>query len=360
MFEFISRWYRRYFTDPQASLLVVLLVVSVVILVTMGKMLAPLLAALVIAYLLEGAVSKLQKKKMPRFWAVNLVYLIFVAFMMFILFILLPILSRQISQFFQEVPDMISNGQALLLRLPEQYPELISVEYIGELISTIQGGLSDLGQNVLSVSVASIPAIITILVYLVLVPLMIFFFLKDKAMIIDWMGRFLPKERQLVNEIWTEMDGQIGNYVRGKSNEILIVGSVSYIAFVILGLNYASLLAMIVGLSVLIPYIGAAVVTLPIAFVAYFQWGLSSDFVWLMVCYGIIQFLDGNILVPILFSEAVNLHPVAIIVAILVFGGLWGFWGVFFAIPLATLVKALINVWPIHEFDDDVTLRGRT
>jgi len=228
MFEFINRWYRRYFTDPQASLLVVLLVVSVVILATMGKMLAPLLAALVIAYLLEGAVYKLQKKKMPRFLAVNLVYLMFVAFMIFILLVLLPILSRQISQFFKEVPDMISNGQALLLRLPEQYPELISVEYIGELISTIQGGLSELGQNVLSVSVASIPAIITILVYLILVPLMIFFFLKDKAIIIDWMGRFLPKERQLVNEIWTEMDGQIGNYVRGKSNEILIVGGVSY------------------------------------------------------------------------------------------------------------------------------------
>ncbi len=358
MFEFISRWYRRYFTDPQASLLVVLLVVSVTILMTMGKMLAPLLAALVIAYLLEGAVHKLQNKKMSRFWAVNLVYLIFVAFMMFILLVLLPRLSRQVSQFFKEVPDMISNGQALLLRLPEQYPELISVAYVQELITTIQSGLSDLGQNVLSVSVASIPAIITILVYLVLVPLMIFFFLKDKAMILGWMGRFLPKERQLVNEIWREMDGQIGNYVRGKSNEILIVGGVSYITFVIFGLNYASLLAILVGLSVLIPYIGAAVVTLPIALVAYFQWGIGSDFIWLMVCYGVIQFLDGNVLVPILFSEAVNLHPVAIIVAILVFGGLWGFWGVFFAIPLATLVKALINVWPIHE-GDDVTLRGK-
>ncbi len=278
--------------------------------------------------------------------------------MMFLVLVLLPILSRQVSQFFKEVPDMISNGQALLLRLPEQYPELVSAEYIEELITTIQYGLSDLGQSVLSVSVASLPAIITVLVYLVLVPLMIFFFLKDKSAILEWMGRFLPKERQLVNEIWVEMDGQIGNYVRGKAYEILIVGGVSYVVFVLFGLNYASLLAMIVGLSVLIPYIGAAVVTLPIAFVAYFQWGFSSEFIWLMISYGIIQFLDGNVLVPILFSEAVNLHPIAIIVAILVFGGLWGFWGVFFAIPLATLVKALINVWPIHE-GDDVTLRGK-
>lgn len=359
MFEFISRWYRRYFTDPEASLLVVLIVVSIVTLLTMGKMLAPLLAALVIAYLLEGAVLKLQKRNMPRIWAVNLVYLLFVAFMMFILLVMLPILYRQISQFFKEVPDMITNGQALLLQLPEQYPELISVNYIEELIATIQGGLSAVGQNVLSISVASIPAIITILVYLVLVPLMIFFFLKDKAIILEWMGRFLPKERQLVNEIWTEMDGQIGNYVRGKSNEILLVGSVSYIVFIILGLNYAPLLAMIVGLSVLIPYIGAAVVTLPVAFVAYFQWGFGSDFIWVLVSYAVIQFLDGNVLVPILFSEAVNLHPVAIIVAILVFGGLWGLWGVFFAIPLATLVKALINIWPTYDDENDVTLGGK-
>ena len=254
---------------------------------------------------------------------------------------------------------MINNGQDLLLRLPEQYPEFISEEYIGQLIFTIRQGFNDLGKNVLSISVASIPAIITVLVYLVLVPLMIFFFLKDKVMILSWMGRFLPKERRLVKQVWQEMDTQLGNYVRGKFNEIIIVGGVSYIVFVLLELNYAPLLALIVGLSVLIPYIGATVVTLPIAFVGYFQWGLSSDFAWLMGSYFVIQFLDGNVLVPILFSEAVNLHPVAIIVAILVFGGLWGFWGVFFAIPLATLVKALINVWPTHE-SDTTTLTGQT
>ena len=349
MFEFISSWYRRYFTDPQAALLVVLLALSVIVLLTMGKMLAPLLAALIIAYLLEGAVKKLQSKKLPRFWSVQLVFLFFVTFMGFLLFILLPLLSRQISEFFQEVPDMINNGQDLLLRLPGQYPEFISEEYIWQLITTVKEGLGQLGQSVLSFSVASIPAIITVLVYLILVPLMIFFFLKDKDIILEWLGRFLPKERQLVNEIWSEMDAQIGNYIRGKFNEIIIVGGVSYIVFVILGLNYASLLGMLVGLSVLIPYIGAAVVTLPIALVGYFQWGLGSDFAWLMAWYFVIQFLDGNVLVPILFSEAVNLHPVAIIVAILVFGGLWGFWCVFFAIPLATLVKALINVWPTHE-----------
>lgn len=349
MLDFISTWYRRYFTDPQASLLAVLLVLASVVVFSMGKMLAPLLAAIILAYLLEAPIQKLQNRNTPRIIAVNLIFVVFMAFMVFFLLGMLPILTRQISQFFQEVPDMINNGQDLLLRLPTQYPDFVSEEAVWEFIGTIRGGMSSLGQNVLSFSVASIPALITVLVYLVLVPLMIFFFLKDKKVILDWLSRFLPSDRHLVTEVWHEMDGQIGNYVRGKVYEIIIVGGISYVVFQIMGLNYSPLLAFAVGLSVLIPYIGAATVTLPVALVGYFQWGLSSDFTWLMVWYLVIQFLDGNVLVPILFSEAVNLHPIAIIVAILVFGGLWGFWGVFFAIPLATLVKALINVWPTTE-----------
>lgn len=157
---------------------------------------------------------------------------------------------------------------------------------------------------------------------------------------------FLPRQRALMSQVWREMHQQISNYVRGKAIEILIVGGVSYVAFALMGLPNAELLSVLVGLSVIIPYIGAATVTVPVAVIGYLEWGMSTPFYVLIVVYMIIQILDGNVLVPLLFSEAVNLHPVAIIVAILVFGGLWGFWGVFFAIPLATLLKALLSAWP--------------
>ena len=163
---------------------------------------------------------------------------------------------------------------------------------------------------------------------------------------IGWVAARLPRERSLVNRVWSESEAQIANYVRGKVAEIFIVGGVTYVTFFLLGLQYAALLATMVGFSVLVPYIGAAVATLPIAIVAYFQFGWGWDFGQIMIAYAIIQALDGNLLVPLMFSEVVNLHPVAIILAILVFGGLWGFWGIFFAIPLATLVKAVINAWP--------------
>jgi putative permease len=121
-----------------------------------------------------------------------------------------------------------------------------------------------------------------------------------------------------------------------------------------MGLQYTLLLATMVGLSVIIPYVGGAVVTAPVALVAYFQWGWGADFGWVLFAYGVIHALDGYLLVPLLFSEVVDLHPVAIIIAILVFGGLWGFWGVFFAIPLATLVQAVLKAWPINQSEEKV------
>jgi putative permease len=100
------------------------------------------------------------------------------------------------------------------------------------------------------------------------------------------------------------------------------------------------------GISVIIPYVGATLVTFPVLIVGFFQWGASEQFGYLILAYSLVQATDAIILIPLLFSEVVNLHPIAIIVAILFFGGLWGFWGVFFAIPLATLVKAILNAWP--------------
>jgi putative permease len=173
--------------------------------------------------------------------------------------------------------------------------------------------------------------------------------LKDKEEITAWLSGHLPKQRPMLRRIWAEMDMQIANYARGKAIEILIVGGVSYVSFAFLGLNYAALLGLLVGLSVIIPYIGATLVTIPVVLVALVQWGVGNEFYTVVIVYFVIQILDGNVLVPLLFSEAVNLHPVAIILAVLFFGGVWGLWGVFFAIPLATLIKAIMSAWPVPE-----------
>jgi putative permease len=353
--ESIRGWFERHLADPQVmGLAVVLLAVFFVIYLT-GEMLAPVIASVIIAYLLEGLVAVFQRNGLPRLVAVSLVFLAFTAFMVFVTFALLPLLSRQATQLFQLLPDMLTSGQDALMRLPQLYPQLFSEAQIRDLIDSIRIEALSYGQHVVSMSVSSVVSVITIAVYVILMPLLVFFFLKDKSRIVNWFVRFLPQDRGLLSQVWVEVDRQIGNYVRGKFIEILITWVVTYLTFAVMGMQFAMLLGVLVGLSVLIPYIGAAAVTLPVAILAYFQWGVTPDFWWLLLAYGIIQALDGNVLVPLLFSEVVDLHPVAIIVAVLIFGGVWGFWGVFFAIPLATLVQAVLKAWPMLTVDEEVS-----
>jgi len=341
----ISNWFRRHFSDPQVVILAILLLIGSVVIIILGNMLAPVLASVVIAYLLQGLVGRMERRKIPRLVAVLLVFLTFIMFLLFLLLRLFPLLWQQVEQLVQELPSMISWVQRELLRLPERYPGFISEQQVMDLINVLRSELTVLGQRVLSISIASVGALIWILVYIFLVPLLVFFLLKDKERLVQWLTSFLPEDRSLASEVWQDVDRQIGNYVRGKFWEILIVWAASYVTFAILGLQFAVLVSFFVGLSVLIPYIGATVMALPVASIAYFQWGWSSDFAYAVVAYVIIQLLDGNVLVTLLFSEVVNLHPVAIIVAVLVFGGTFGFWGVFFAIPLATLVQAILKAW---------------
>ena len=230
--------------------------------------------------------------------------------------------------------------------MQERFPGLITPEQVQQWVGAAGRELTQFGQRAVSLSLASLGNLMGVVIYLVLVPILVFFMLKDRERLVDFTLALLPRKRLLMSRVWNEMDDQIANFVRGKVIEIVIVGGVSYVTFVAFGLPYSALLAIVVGFSVLIPYIGAAGATLPVAAVAGFHYGLGDTFMYVMIAYGIIQALDGNVLVPLLFSEAVNLHPVAIILAVLFFGGIWGFWGVFFAIPLATLMKSLLYAWP--------------
>lgn len=346
MIKVIKDWIHRYFSDPEAIILIALVISSFTGVMLFGNILAPVLASIVIAYLLQWWVSLLENNNVPRLAAVSFVYVGFITIFASLLLILMPLLWKQLMALFTELPGMLQSAKKILMQFFDAYPAYFSQQQLDTLTSSIIKDIQNWGKAALSASIYSIPGIIAWLVYLVLVPILVFFFLKDSSKISLWLQRFLPNKRPVLQKVAQEMDSQIGNYVRGKITEIVIVGIATYIIFLIFKLRYATLLASLVGLSVIIPYIGATVVTLPVALVAYLQWGWGNEFAYLMLSYLVIQAIDGNVIVPLLFSEAVNLHPVAIIISILIFGALWGFWGVFFAIPLATLFKAIINSWP--------------
>lgn len=345
MLDWLKKWYTNKFSDPQVVTLFLLLLIGFLSVYWLSSILAPVLVAIVFAYLLEWPVVRLTRLGLSRTLSTALVVASFIGLTGLILMWLLPVVWNQGRNLLRDLPTMIEQGRNYLLELPAAFPGVISSEQIHLLMQSVDERLMTFGREVLSLSLSSIVDLVALLIYLVLVPLMVFFMLKDKSELIGSAVQLLPTERKLISQVWHEMNVQIMNYIRGKILEILIVGACSYVVFALFGLNYPLLLGVLVGLSVLIPYVGAAVVTLPVALVALFQWGLTAEFGYLMLAYGVIQALDGNLLVPLLFSEAVDLNPVFIIIAVLFFGGLFGFWGIFFAIPLASLVKATINAW---------------
>jgi putative permease len=345
MIEVLKAWYQRHFSDPQAVILAFMIVLGTVTVLGWGDVLAPVLASLVIAYALEGAVNRISNLGIPRLVSVVFTVFVFVTTLLIILLVLIPLVTRQLTQLVRDFPRIVEKFQQLALTLPEKYP-MFAEKQINDMLDAINNELGALGQKVVSLSLSSVGNLITVMVFVVVVPLLVFFLLKDKRKILHWMRRFLPSEHGLAYVVWKDVDIKMGNYIRGKLIEIAIVGIATFIPFALMGLDYAVTLSLFVGLSVIIPYVGAIAVTIPVALIAWFQWGPGDYFLYAMIAYLVIQALDANVVVPLLFSEAVNMHPVAIIIAVLVFGGLWGVWGVFFAIPLATLVQAVLNAWP--------------
>lgn len=346
MVALFRQWYNRYFSDPEAVFLFLFLVTIGVVILFFGEILTPILASVVIAYVLDSMVNFLRRWGVPRPIGISFAFLLFIGVIVALSVWIGPLLVKQLTGLFGELPAMIANVQHSLHLLPENYPQIISESQINEIMVIARSEISQLGQYVVSFSLSSIMSLMTFVVYMLIVPLIVFFFLKDQDDILRWCSKFLPERRKLLDRVWKQVDQQFGNYITGKLVELVIVVIMTYIPFAWFGLEYAFLLSVLAGLSIFIPYIGGIVVTIPIVAVAFFQWGWTPDFFWLISAYALTQIIDGNVIVPLLFSEAIDMHPVVIILAILVFGGLWGIWGMFFAIPLAILLKALIETWP--------------
>lgn len=346
MLKIFTEWYRRRFSDPNAASLMIVIVMLFLTIYFFNKILSSVLIAIALSYLLDVPVNYLSKKGCPRTLSVIIILSIFISIVLLGVIILLPLIWQQGVSLVKNIPAMLTFLNEFLAKLPDEYPELIDVGLFDSLIQSIRGKVAQTGNSLLQFSIVSLIGLVSIIINSVLVPIMMFFLLKDKNKIWDYCSRALPKNRKVLNKVALEMDQQISNYIVGNVLHIIILFIIMYVPFWFFGLEYALLLASVVAISSLIPYIGVIISTIPVIIIALFQWGFSAEFGIFVAVYTVIQALDSNITAPLLYSEKLNLHPLVIIIAVIIFGGLWGFWGVFFAIPLATLIKAIINAWP--------------
>jgi putative permease len=348
MQNLLNKFTDRFFSNEESVYFGILLLGSFLFLFLFGGFLLPVLVSLVIAFLLNGLLGMLKSFNLSHRVSLTLTLLVFFSFYSAMFFVL-PSVGKQVNSLMQSLPLIVVSFQETLAGLSMSYPEIFSEDGMQTLFMNLSSQLNNLLNNALGQLAGTISFLFSAVFFIILVPLMVFFFVKDKELLLPMLTIFLPKKRGFMHSVFTEMNDQLFNYVTGKFIEMVIVASISYLVFLSLGLPYSVLMSTLVGLSVIIPFFGAILVTIPVALIGLYEWGLTDTFYWLMGLYLLIQVLDGNFLVPILFSSRNNLHPVIIIIAVLFFGGIWGFWGLFFAIPLATFVKAIYSSWPEPE-----------
>lgn len=252
----------------------------------------------------------------------------------------------------EEIHDVVQST-------PDPLPSMLTLRLIEDSVRSARIAATNKMADVMRTQLMpSVVNAFTWLVYAIIVPIFTFLMLYNKEQLKTRAKIFiLPNNQQLIRQFWPSMHSQIAGYIRGKLLHIIIISIANTLAFMLLGMNYALLLGVGVGLSVVIPYVGAVIIAVPVVMIAIFQFGFSGTLVWVLAVYTLIQLLDSNVLTPMLFSKAMNLDAFSILAAILIFGNLWGFWGVFFAIPLATFVKTLIVGWPNAEPHDPNDIR---
>jgi len=346
MFNHLSNIFKRIFSNEETIVFSLIILLTLIIFSLFIGVLTPFIISVIVAYLLVGLQKKIETYNVSQNLATILAFSIFIIIGAAMFVWLIPLLYVQLQSFVLDIPRLFNEFLNFISTLPATFPDLVESDQISIFFQAVSSELSSITQNIVKSSISGIQSTITVLLYIILFPILVYFFLFDRKNIIEGCLKIIPGDRAMLSQVWSEMDIQLSNYVRGKVLEIFIVGTTAAVLFASFGLNYGALLAVLVGLSVLIPYVGAFSITIPIVIIGILQFGLGSQFYLLIGLYLLLQFLDGNLLVPIIFSEAVKLHPIVIILAVFLFGSMFGFWGVFFSIPLATFIKAVWNAWP--------------
>ena len=346
MINFLKNFFDRYFFDDEQFAALFIISIGIIILYFLGGIIAPVLVSILIAYILNGFMSFLEEKGNSRFLALSVTLFIFSLFYLSI-FLVLPFLSRQILLLVSDIPQIYESVNVFLSSQLANYT--VSSNQLDEALVNAFSYIPTLFQNALLQLNSGFSAVMNALLYLIIVPFLVFFLLKDRDIFLNYVKVLLPEKKDLLSKIWKDVNIQLYGYLRGKGLEMLVVTLVTGLVFYMQDVNYSVILAILVGLSVLIPYVGAILVTIPVILIGLFQWGLDSDFYIFIASYLIIQALDGNVLMPLLLGREVKLHPVIIITAVLIFGGIWGFWGLLQAIPIATFLRAILVSWPTKE-----------
>ncbi len=315
--------------------------IFVVVFWLLGSTLLPFLLGAGLAYFLDPLADRLERLGLSRTLATAVIAVSAVLVFILVLVLVVPALIEQIQGLVEALPDYIAGLMALLSR---RYPELFGENsQIMRNLSDTETMLRDGGMTVLNQVLAGSLKVLDFLILLFVTPVVTFYLLLDWDKMVQEINQILPRQHApTIRRLAREIDVALAGFVRGQLSVCLVLGAFYAVALMAIGLQFGFLVGLVAGLISFVPYVGSVVGLVLSVGIALFQFW--DDKFWVLVTAGIFffgQFVEGNILSPNLIGKSVGLHPVWLILALSVFGTLFGFAGLLVAVPVSAAIGVL-------------------
>lgn len=321
-------------------------VVLALLLYLLGPILAPFVAAAILAYICDPLVDRLCVWNLPRTLAVVLVMLGLLLSFIALLLIILPLLEREVGMLMERMPAWLETARTRLLPWMQQWFG-VSLEWDGQ---ALKNALLSRWQADGGTAAKLLPwlksggAFITQTIKLLLVPVAMFYLLRDWDVLLARLDRLVPRHwHGKVAEIAMDVDRVLAEFLRGQISVMLLMSVYYVLVLWLVGLNFALPIGIVAGLLVFVPYLGMLLGLVLATLAAAMQFTSMGDVVLVWAVFGIGQLLEGMLITPWLVGERIGLHPLAVIFALLAFGQLFGFFGVLLALPLAAVLLVMLR-----------------
>ncbi|ENH97614.1 permease [Gracilibacillus halophilus YIM-C55.5] len=299
----------------------------------------PFLIAGLIAYLLHPIVEKLHRYHMPRTLAILLIYLIFFGALGIGVYYFFPTMMEQIRQLQANIPDLMEVYRGLIYDLYSR-TSFLSEAFHDKLDQLFQEIENDIGERITSF-IRNIPVLFDLLIMFAVIPILAFYFLKDYERLGRQAMKIIPRRYQaFTTHLIDKVEDSLGQYLRGQILVCFLVGLAAFLLFKLVGMNYALVLAIIIGLTNFIPYFGPIIGAIPAVLIALTISTKMMIYVLLSVL--IVQLLEGNLLSPYIVGRSIHIHPIYLIFVLFLAAKLSGVIGMIFAVPLLAMARVAV------------------
>ena len=332
--------------------------VFLVVLWYLGDVMLPFVLGAAIAYFLDPVADRLERLGLSRAAATALIAVAAVVLFVVLALLVIPSLIRQTTELIEIAPVLVAQLRDFLVT---RFPDIVVPDsQLRQTFDQVGATVQSRGAEVLNTLLASVGSILNVVLLFVIVPVVAVYMLLDWDNMVARVDTLLPRDHApVIRRLAGEIDASMSGFLRGMGTVCVILGTYYAVALMLVGLNFGLVVGFVAGVLTFIPYVGAIVGGALAIGLALFQfWGEWHWIVLVAVIFQAGQFVEGNVLTPRLVGTSVGLHPVWLLLALSVFGSLFGFVGLLLAVPVAAALGVLAR-FGVEQYRQSRLYRGR-